>query len=157
MTILSSYKSDSFGSRYKAAGANAVNASGELDTVEFMNIAHDDVVAWPRRARRDYPEVVNNHMESTVIPFVKHSFEVNNLILDIFNDKLGLPSGKLRECHKSSEFSGSEARIIKNRITSNTSKEAIGAHTDFGSLVSVAIFLNYLILKACLSRFSTTA
>ncbi|KAF9523080.1 hypothetical protein CPB83DRAFT_776057 [Crepidotus variabilis] len=122
----------SFG--YKAAGANAVNASGELDTVEFLNIAKDDVLAWPKHVRREYPQLVGTYMEPTIIPFVKHSLEVNNTILDIFNERLGLPVGSLRECHKKDEFSGSEARLIRNRITDSTSKTAIGAHTDFGSL-----------------------
>lgn len=74
-------------------------------------------------------------MASTIVPFVRQSLEVNNTILEIFNDKLGLPAGSLLERHLMEEFSGSEARITKNGPTTNTTKVAIGSHTDFGSLV----------------------
>jgi len=73
-------------------------------------------------------------MASTIVPFVRKSLEVNNTILEIFNDKLGLPAGSLLKRHLMEEFSGSEARITKNGPTSNTTKVAIGSHTDFGSL-----------------------
>lgn len=122
--------------RYKAAGANAVNASGEPDTTDFLNVAKDDALAWPKIARRSYPSTANARMESTLGPFVRKSLEINNLLLEIFNDKLGLPTGSLLEKHKTEEFSGSEARIIRNKPTSSTTKQAIGSHTDFGSLVS---------------------
>lgn len=121
--------------RYKFAGANAVDASGELDTVEFLNVAKDDALAWPTQARRDYPRTANARMESTIVPFVRKSLEVNNTILEIFNDKLGLPAGSLLKRHSMEEFSGSEARITRNGPTTNTTKVAIGSHTDFGSLV----------------------
>jgi hypothetical protein len=121
--------------RYKAAGANAVDATGELDTVEFLNVAKDDALAWPKQARRAYPRTVNARMASTIVPFVRKSLEVNNTILEIFNDKLGLPVGSLLERYLMEEFSGSETRITKNGPTTNTTKVAIGSHTDFGSLV----------------------
>lgn len=120
--------------RYKAAGANAVDATGELDTVEFLNVAKDDALAWPKQARRAYPPTANARMASTIVPFVRQSLEVNNTILEIFNDKLGLPAGSLLKRHLMEEFSGSEARITKNGPTTNTTKLAIGSHTDFGSL-----------------------
>ncbi|KAJ3497907.1 hypothetical protein NLJ89_g10288 [Agrocybe chaxingu] len=122
----------SFG--YKAAGVNAVDASGEPDTVEFLNIAKDDALAWPKQARRAYPRTANARMESTVGPFVRKSLEINNCLLDIFNEKLGLPPGALMERHKMEELSGSETRITRNAPTTNTTKQAIGSHTDFGSL-----------------------
>ncbi|PPQ92475.1 hypothetical protein CVT25_010420 [Psilocybe cyanescens] len=122
----------SFG--YKAAGANAVDATGERDTVEFLNVAKDDALAWPQQARRAYPDTANARMESTIVPFVKKSLEVNNTLLEVFNDRLGLPSGTLLRFHTAGEYSGSEARIIKNPPTSNTTKQAIGSHTDFGTL-----------------------
>jgi len=127
----------SFG--YKMAGGNAVAANGEPDTTEFLNVAKDDALAWPNLVRRappstSYPEPALAHMESTIVPFVKKSLEVNNLIIDIFNDKLGLGKGRLLEFHTNEEWSGSEARIIRNNATPSTKKIAIGSHTDFGSL-----------------------
>ncbi|KAJ3728667.1 Clavaminate synthase-like protein [Lentinula raphanica] len=122
----------SFG--YKYAGANAVNADGEPDKNEFINIAKDDALAWPKQARRSYPSTVNNRMENTIIPFVKKSVEINNTILGVFNAKLGLPEGTLQKLHSLEEYSGSEARTIKAPKNLPAGRQALGAHTDFGSL-----------------------
>jgi len=123
-------------SGYKAAGTNAVDASGEKDTIEFMNISKDDILAWPARVQRSaYPEPVERAMTTIVQPFVRKSLEVNQTILEIFNDKLGLPEGCLSQLHPIDERSGSEARILRNPpMPHNVQKRAIGAHTDFGSL-----------------------
>ena len=75
-------------------------------------------------------------MASTIAPFVRQSLEVNNVILDVFNDKLGLPAGALLKHHLMEEFSESIVRITRNAPTTNTAEIAIGSHTDFGSLVS---------------------
>ena len=130
--------------RYKAAGANATDATGALDTVEFINISKDDVLAWPGHAHRTYPPTVNARMTNTIAPFVRKSLAINETILNIFNAKLGLPEGALANLHIREEYSGSEARCIKNPPKPETSpsdiKAAIGAHTDFGSLVCFGLF-----------------
>ncbi|RDB30721.1 hypothetical protein Hypma_005943 [Hypsizygus marmoreus] len=122
----------SFG--YKAAGANAVDATGKKDAVEFINVAKDDALAWPKQARRAYPSTVNARMESTITPFIKKSLDINNTLLEVFNDKLGLPAGKLLEKHSMEEYSGSEARVIKTIPTPTEKGQLLGSHTDFGSL-----------------------
>ncbi|OSD01896.1 Clavaminate synthase-like protein [Trametes coccinea BRFM310] len=122
---------------YKARGATVTDESGAPDTVEFMNIAKDDAIAWPSVARRTYPSTVNARMNDAVIPFIRRSIEVNDTLLEIFNELLGLPDGTLAEKHKLDEFSGSEARVIKNPPRPeglNEAKAALAAHTDFGSL-----------------------
>ncbi len=73
-------------------------------------------------------------MFSTIQPFVTKSVEINDTILAIFNEKLGLPEGSLAKKHSREEFSGSEARTTKNPAGYNSDRMAIGAHTDFGSL-----------------------
>jgi len=120
----------SFG--YKAAGANAVDATGTLDTAQFINIAKDDALAWPAKARRDYPSTVNARMPTTITPFVEKSLAVNNTLLEAFNDKLGLPKGALLKKHPREEFSGSETRCLFSPPI--VDRQVIGAHTDFGSL-----------------------
>jgi len=130
----------SFG--YKAAGANAVDATGRLDTVEFINVAKDDALAWPTQARRTYPSSVTARMESTIAPFIRKSVEINNTLLDVLNDRLGLPPGALLAKNTVGEWSGSEARVIRNPpvnvvVEKGQSQQpglAIGSHTDFGSL-----------------------
>ncbi|KAI0959046.1 hypothetical protein AcW1_003993 [Taiwanofungus camphoratus] len=125
----------SFG--YKAAGANATDETGALDTAEFINVSKDDALAWPNQVHRTYPTTVNARMETTIKPFVRRSLEVNHTLLDVLNAKLGLPEGALARRHTVSEFSGSEARCIKTPpFPDGVSEEkaALGSHTDFGSL-----------------------
>ena len=120
-------------------GANVITAQGDLDTTEMLNIAKDDVLSWPRLVRRaseySYPLPVLENMESVVRPFVSKSLEVNNTILGIFNDQLGLPQEMLLKLHPPNELSGCETRIIKNKATASTTRLATGSHTDFGTLV----------------------
>ncbi|KAH9041817.1 Clavaminate synthase-like protein [Lactarius hengduanensis] len=103
---------DSFG--YKFAGSNATDPSGALDSVEYIIVSQDDALAFP-----------------TV------SMEVNQTIMSVLNDRLGLPPGCLSELHAPLEYSESEASCIKKTPASTPeppNKAAIGAHTDYGSL-----------------------
>ncbi|KAI0791515.1 Clavaminate synthase-like protein [Irpex lacteus] len=125
----------SFG--YKAAGANAVDETGALDTAEFMNVSKNDALAWPQKVHRDYPSTVNARMESTIRPFIQKSIDINMTIMEVFNERLGLPKGALAEKHTLNAPSGCESRVIKNpprKDPSMPTKQAIGAHCDFGSL-----------------------
>lgn len=77
-------------------------------------------------------------MENTIAPFARKGLEVIYVVLNIFNDKLGLPKGTLESLHDMEEHSGSETRCIRNppvQIKEAAKIPAIGAHTDFGSLV----------------------
>jgi len=136
----------SFG--YKAAGANATDDSGNPDTVEFINVAKDDILSFPAVTHRTYPSTVEARMESTIKPFATKSLEVTNTILAVFARQLGLPEGAFAERHKMIANSGSETRCIKNPAKRRPStdaasykptaadeeKAALGAHTDFGSI-----------------------
>ena len=125
----------SFG--YKAAGANAVDEFGNLDTVEFINVSQDDALAWPETVHRTYPRTVNARMDNTIVPFVKKSRAINVVLLKVLEKKLGLPEGELLKKHAGEEPSASETRCIKSppHASGEEDKTAIGAHTDFGSLV----------------------
>ena len=112
----------------------ATDLNGTRDTVEFLNIAQDDAISWPRPTHRTYPSTVNARMKDAVIPFIRKSMAVNNTILDIFERLLGLPKGALAALHATDEACGSEARVVKT--PPNQSSAGIGAHTDFGTLVS---------------------
>ncbi|KAL0569476.1 hypothetical protein V5O48_012489 [Marasmius crinis-equi] len=123
----------SFGYTHKAAGANAVDAPGLLNTVEFINNAKDDGFAWHRIARQTYPSTITDGMDSTIVPFIMvKSSEINTTVLNRFNDKLGLRKGELAKRYRPEEFSGSEARTIKNPKGMPKKRMAIGAHTDWG-------------------------
>lgn len=130
----------SFG--YKASGANAVDEFGNLDTVEFINVAQDDALAWPNVVHRTYPRTVDARMDGTIVPFVKKSRAINVVLLRILEKKLGMPEGELLKKHSDEEPSGSETRCIKSPPRApGDNTTAIGAHTDFGSLVSAVVLL----------------
>lgn len=123
--------------RYKAAGSNAIDQRGTVDSTEFLNVAKDDALAFPTKVHRDYPETVNARMESAVKPFVLKSISICHTIEKVLNDQLGLPEGGLGELHRVEKISRCQLRCIKCPPVHGapTDKPALSAHTDFGSLV----------------------
>ena len=47
-------------------------------------------------------------------PFVEKSTEINDTLIAVLNDRLGLPEGELGKRHDVREMSGSESRVIRN-------------------------------------------
>ncbi|KZV62553.1 Clavaminate synthase-like protein [Peniophora sp. CONT] len=125
----------SFG--YKAAGSTATDSTGAPDFVEFINISRDDALSYPVPTHRTYPSTVENRMFGTIKPFIEKSNEVNDTLIDVLNDRLGLPKGALAKRHDVREPSGSEGRAIRNPPNQayTAEKAVLGSHTDFGSLV----------------------
>lgn len=77
-------------------------------------------------------------MEHTIRPFIQLSAEVNCTLMEILGKKLGFKEGRLTELHRLDETSGSETRCIRNPPRPggiSEEKAALGAHTDFGSMV----------------------
>ncbi|KAI9059088.1 Clavaminate synthase-like protein [Trametes sanguinea] len=123
----------SFG--YKAAGMQFMDDNGTKDVTEFLNISKDDALAWPTPYHRTYPSTVNECMESAVKPFIQKSLTINNFVIDILNDKLGLPKGTLAALHNPAEASGCTARCIRAPPhMERDNKTFLNPHTDFGSL-----------------------
>ncbi|OJA15644.1 hypothetical protein AZE42_10155 [Rhizopogon vesiculosus] len=123
---------------YKKLGANVVNAAAmNLNTSELINVSKDDALAYPQVVHRTYPSTVNARMADTIAPFVRKTLEVNYAVLNIFNEKLGLPQGTLERLHAMEEHSTSNARCIRTppQVKEAAEKPPIGAHADFGSLV----------------------
>ncbi|GAA5829462.1 hypothetical protein JCM11251_005060 [Rhodosporidiobolus azoricus] len=129
---------------YKAAGANNVDAKGNLDTIQFINVAKDDALAYPEVKQRTYPPTVVERMD-TVTRFVRSSDDVLQKLMAVLEPRLGLPAGTLAALHKEGDISGSESRCIlkpapgdKGYMPEGVGEDgnpaaAIGAHTDFGS------------------------
>ncbi|KAI0315077.1 hypothetical protein OF83DRAFT_1174175 [Amylostereum chailletii] len=113
-----------------------------LPLSEKMRFEQDDALSYPTPVHRTYPSTVTNKMEDVVAPFVRKSVAVTDTLLDVLNKRLGLPDGTLANLHKMDEPSGSEARCIKTPRDQRMSpdKATLGAHTDFGSLVSRLLF-----------------
>jgi isopenicillin N synthase-like dioxygenase len=131
---------------YKRAGGANVDAKGNLDTVEFMNIAKDDALAYPEPRQRTYPEAVNRNMH-TITEFVDKSDKVLKQLIAVLEPRVGVKPGTLQKLHANGppHLSGSEARLIYKPFTGapgalkeGTGEDgkpaaAIGSHTDFGS------------------------
>lgn len=124
---------NSFG--YKARGTIATDKNGTRDNVEFLDIAQDDALSWPRVIHRTYPDTINAHMNDTFTPFVRKSVAVNATFLAVFEARLGLPEGTFARLHDPARPSGGEARCI--RTPPHQTGTGVGAHTDFGSLAIV--------------------
>lgn len=76
-------------------------------------------------------------MVEVVRPFILKASSINDTLMNVFNNELGLPEGALGIRHSSAAPSGSEARTIKRpaTVTKESQEEvAIGGHTDFGSI-----------------------
>ncbi|KAI9466615.1 Clavaminate synthase-like protein [Lactarius psammicola] len=126
---------NSFG--YKSVGANATDPSGAPDSIESINVSRDDALAFPAMVHRRYPPTVEERMNGVVRPFMRKSMGIGQTLLNILNDRLGLPPGCLAKLHTPEEHSGSEANCIKKAlapIPEPPDRAVIGAHTDFGSL-----------------------
>ena len=125
--------------RYKAKGEYLVDKEGTPDETEFITVAKDDILAYPKVVHRTYPTPVEKHMDLTLKPFLNRALDVDMTILSVFEKKLGLPEGALAKLHSLEEPSGSEARVLRSpaKLTSadpSKSKIALQAHTDLGSL-----------------------
>ncbi|GEM06806.1 oxidoreductase,Oxoglutarate/iron-dependent oxygenase family [Rhodotorula toruloides] len=133
---------------YKFAGSTNVDAKGNVDTVQFINVAKDDALAYPEVRQRTYPRTVNDRM-SSVTSFIRqcrHSDHVLQKLMEVLEVRIGLPSGTLAALHKEGDISGSESRVIlksapgaKGYVPEGVGEDgnpaaAIGAHTDFGVL-----------------------
>ncbi|BGP38552.1 hypothetical protein JCM10450v2_002501 [Rhodotorula kratochvilovae] len=130
---------------YKKAGSTNVDAKGNVDTVQFINVAKDDALAYPEVRQRTYPPTVVERMD-TVTSFIRKSDNVLQTLMAVLEVRLGLPKGTLAALHKEGDISGSESRCIlkpaegeKGFLKEGEGEDgnpaaAIGAHTDFGVL-----------------------
>lgn len=136
--------------RYKAAGYHSADEHGTLDETEFLDVAKDDVLAFPTLVYRTYPPLVADAIPSILAPFMRKSLAINHTLLDVLNDKLGLNRGVLAALHRTEEKSGCVARVIRTPPQIGKEPETLGrqallgAHTDFGSLVSLLVLLLWL-------------
>ncbi|KAF8997622.1 hypothetical protein BDQ17DRAFT_1508640 [Cyathus striatus] len=113
---------------YNAASANTADGMGGKVTVVYINIAKDDALSWPKIARRTYPDKVQYRMAFAVTPFVKKSLAVNNKLLEVLNDRIGLPAGALLQRHSEDGFS---SKIQKNPPEAG---QSLGGFTNLGPL-----------------------
>ncbi|PPR01670.1 hypothetical protein CVT24_001499 [Panaeolus cyanescens] len=118
---------------YKVAGATYADVDGSTDVAEFINVAKDDALSYPTKVHRTYPPTVQQHMASTIKPFISSCIDMGQVILEVFNRKLGLPQGTFSELHRPDKQCISESRCIKVPPSTGV-KIALGPHTDFGSL-----------------------
>lgn len=121
-----------------------------------MDIAKDDILAWPKRILRSYPHTINDlTIESTLKPYLLKSLDLCFTAFNIFDGKLGLPGGRLVQNHTGDNISRSEIRCIRclPRPEVPAHKLSLGVHTDFGSMVWYSA--QYLAYGCADPRFQT--
>ncbi|GAA5967827.1 hypothetical protein JCM21900_001783 [Sporobolomyces salmonicolor] len=130
---------------YKRGGSTNVDAKGNVDTIQFINVAKDDAFAYPEVRQRTYPPTVVERM-NTVTSFIRKSDDCLQTVMAALEPRIGLPKGTLAALHKEGDISGSESRCIlkpapgdKGYLPEGVGEDgnpsaALGAHTDFGSL-----------------------
>ncbi|BGP14511.1 hypothetical protein JCM10213_000385 [Rhodosporidiobolus nylandii] len=96
---------------YKRAGSTNVDAKGNVDTVQFINVAKDDALAYPTVKQRTYPKTVNENIQ-TIQSFIRSSDDVLQKLMEALEPRIGLPKGTLAALHKEGDISGSESRVI---------------------------------------------
>ncbi|KAI0041904.1 Clavaminate synthase-like protein [Auriscalpium vulgare] len=121
---------------HKLQAASYTETGPKLDLVEYFNISQNDILGFPDPIHRAYPPAVTAYTESVLQPFTHKSSEVNDTLLNVLNDRLGLPQGALRQRHRPHEKSGSQVRVTRTfpnpAVLPNRS--LFNAHNDYGTL-----------------------
>ncbi|TFK83382.1 Clavaminate synthase-like protein [Polyporus arcularius HHB13444] len=129
------YKADGSSFGYKSVGTNVIDEKGTRDTTEAMDVAQDDVLAYPEAVHHTYPVTVRENMDAVLRPFVEKSMDINMTFLSIMDDRLGMPQGTLASFNKPEDVNGSTVRLIRAAPALNPDAQTfVTAHTDFGSL-----------------------
>ncbi|KAK3076239.1 hypothetical protein LTS18_013538, partial [Coniosporium uncinatum] len=96
---------------YKGYGAGVIDKKGTADRNEFYNVSKDDVldVVAPQD-RLPAPEMLGleSTNRKTLASFIEGSHAVVRLILDLLDQRLGLPWGKLGGLHRLEGVSGDQ-------------------------------------------------
>ncbi|KAK3076174.1 hypothetical protein LTS18_013714, partial [Coniosporium uncinatum] len=96
---------------YKGYGAGVIDKKGTADRNEFYNVSKDDVldVVAPED-RLPAPEMLGleSTNRKTLASFIEGSHAVVRLILDLLDERLGLPRGKLGGLHRLEGVSGDQ-------------------------------------------------
>ena len=122
--------------RYKSVGTNVIDEKGTRDTTEAMDVAQDDVLAYPKSVHHIYPVTVQEKMKSILRPFVEKSMDINMFFLSIMDDRLGLTQGTLASFNRPEDPNGGTVRLIRAAPAIRPDAQTfVTAHTDFGALV----------------------
>ena len=118
---------------YKGMGAIVLDKDGNLDRNEFYNVSKDDILEIGRRwPAPDCLEQNRNRIKS----FMGNAHGIVTMVLELLNDHLQLPKGKLQSMHRlKGGPSGDQVRFIKAPPQPEGDRRtALGEHTDFGSV-----------------------
>lgn len=117
---------------YKALGATVIDRKGNVDRSEFYNVSKDDIMGisdrWPA------PSVLEEQ-RPLFKNFMTEAHGIVTFLLELLNDHLGLPRGKLQDMHRLEGHSGDQVRFLKAPPQHIEDRNvALGEHTDFGSV-----------------------
>ncbi|PCH08486.1 Oxoglutarate/iron-dependent dioxygenase [Penicillium occitanis (nom. inval.)] len=117
---------------YKPLGAGQVDEKGNLDSVEFYNIAKDDLFGIMDRLPQ--PEIIESN-RNKLKSFVSNANAIVRLVLDLLNEHLQLPPCTLANMHRLDHHSGDQIRMTRSPPQPlNGEMPRLAGHTDFGSV-----------------------
>ncbi|EED22981.1 oxidoreductase, 2OG-Fe(II) oxygenase family, putative [Talaromyces stipitatus ATCC 10500] len=117
---------------YKPLGAGQVDEKGNLDSVEFYNIAKDDLFGIMEPLPQ--PDIIQNNRYK-LKTFVTNAHAIVRLVLDLLNEHLQLPPSTLANMHCIDQHSGDQIRMTRSPPQPmNDGVPRLAGHTDFGSI-----------------------
>ncbi|KAI3327257.1 hypothetical protein HD806DRAFT_486548 [Xylariaceae sp. AK1471] len=121
---------------YKKPGSSVIDRSGKRDRNESYNVPKNDMLGIVEPL--PLPEPFEKEHE-TFLSFIKTSHSIVTLLLNLFNESLGLPEGNLASLHQLEAMSSDAVRIIRAPPLPRDERDAIvlREHTDYGSLALV--------------------
>lgn len=126
---------------YKGLGSGVIDSKGTRDRNEFYNTSKDDHLGISERLPA--PSILQKEDSRALLKsYMQRSHAIVSLILGQLNTKLGLRSETLQSLHRLRGVSGDQVRWVRSPPQPvDDRKNALGEHTDFGS---VTILFNRL-------------
>ncbi|EME45502.1 hypothetical protein DOTSEDRAFT_170939 [Dothistroma septosporum NZE10] len=119
---------------YKGYGKGVVDKKGTRDRNEFWNISKDDILGVGERLSNP-ASISTEEAREKLRNFMVRSHAVVTLVLERLNSKLGLPEWTLQGLHRMQARSGDQVRWVRSPPQEEDDrKQALGEHTDFGSV-----------------------
>ncbi|KAI1501221.1 hypothetical protein F5X99DRAFT_383742 [Biscogniauxia marginata] len=121
---------------YKEQGAVVVDRQGTRDRNESYNVPKIDMLGIIAPLPRPGPFEKGRQ---AFVSFMKTSHSIVTLLLNLFNESLGLPEGTLASLHQIEAMSGDAVRLIKAPPQHPDDRDGIvlPEHTDYGSITFV--------------------
>jgi len=117
---------------YKGYGDGVIDAKGTKDRNEFYNVSKDDILGLSDPIPA--PEMLKPR-RPLLKSYIQQSHSIVTLLLRLLNSRLDLPADRLPSLHRLHATSGDQVRwVYAPPQPFDDRKQALGEHTDFGSI-----------------------